>query len=107
MPTPTADLTLTLKDQNTLFAAYMPYILNGGLFVATLQEFELGAKVTLALQLMNDNEEYIIAGKAVWITPNDVLATRPAGVGVQIPAEHLALHNKIKDYLARTPSFAK
>ena len=38
-------LTLTIKDKAVLFAAYMPYIRQGGLFIPTQKQYQLGDEV--------------------------------------------------------------
>jgi len=62
-------LTLTIKDKNALYAAYMPFISNGGLFIPTSRKYQLGDEVFMLLTLMEDQERIPVAGKVVWITP--------------------------------------
>ena len=38
-------LSLTIKDRAVLYAAYMPFVRNGGLFVPTNKRYELGEEV--------------------------------------------------------------
>lgn len=38
-------LSLTIKDRAVLYAAYMPFVEQGGLFVPTNKKFELGEEV--------------------------------------------------------------
>ena len=35
-------LSLTIKDKSVLYAAYMPFIKNGGLFIPTQQKLQVG-----------------------------------------------------------------
>jgi type IV pilus assembly protein PilZ len=35
-------LTLTIKDKSVLYAAYMPFIKNGGLFIPTNKKLQVG-----------------------------------------------------------------
>ncbi len=35
-------LSLTIKDRAVLYAAYMPFVRHGGLFVPTNKKYELG-----------------------------------------------------------------
>jgi type IV pilus assembly protein PilZ len=39
-------LSLTIKDRAVLYAAYMPFVRNGGLFVPTNKRYELGEEVS-------------------------------------------------------------
>ena len=38
-------LSLTIKDKSALYAAYMPFIKGGGLFIPTKKEYQLGDEV--------------------------------------------------------------
>ena len=55
-------LTLTIKDKNALYAAYMPFISNGGLFIPTSRKYQLGDEVFMLLTLMEDQERIPVAG---------------------------------------------
>ena len=72
MPAPAARpgmLSLSIKDKASLYAAYMPYVTNGGLFIPTTKQYDLGDEVFMLLTLMEDNERLPVAGKIIWITP--------------------------------------
>lgn len=72
-------LSLTMKDKAVLYAAYMPFVKNGGLFIATNKKFNLGDDVFLLLNLMEEPEKIPVAGKVIWVTPRGARATgRPA-----------------------------
>ncbi|MEX2321626.1 MAG: PilZ domain-containing protein, partial [Saccharospirillum sp.] len=62
-------LSLTMKDKAVLYAAYMPFVKNGGLFIATNKKFNLGDDVFLLLNLMEEPEKIPVAGKVIWVTP--------------------------------------
>jgi type IV pilus assembly protein PilZ len=76
-------LTLTIKDKNALYMAYMPFIKNGGLFIPTARKYQLGDEVFMLLTLMEDQERIPVAGKVIWITPSGSEGNRQAGIGVQ------------------------
>ena len=42
-------LSLTIKDKGALYAAYMPFIKNGGIFVPTTREYKLGDEIFMLL----------------------------------------------------------
>jgi len=46
-------LSLAIKDKTVLYAAYMPFVRNGGLFIPTKKEYELGDEVFMLLNLMD------------------------------------------------------
>jgi type IV pilus assembly protein PilZ len=71
-------LSLTIKDKSALYAAYMPFIKNGGLFIPTTKEYQLGDEVFMLLTLMDEKEKLPVAGKIVWITPKGAQGKRQA-----------------------------
>jgi len=93
-------LTLTIKDKAVLYAAYMPFIQNGGLFIPTAKNYHLGDEVFLLLNLMDESEKIPVAGKVVWVTPKGAQGNRAAGIGVQFNEEDETAKNKIETYLA-------
>jgi len=62
-------LSLTIKDKNALYAAYMQFVKNGGLFIPTNKKYKLGDEVFMLLSLMEEAERLPVAGKIIWITP--------------------------------------
>lgn len=80
-------LSVAIDDANVLRAAYMPFVVNGGLFVPTSRRHLLGDEVFVLLRLMGEERSIPLAGKVVWITPDGALGGRPAGIGVQF-GEH-------------------
>ncbi|OZG73673.1 pilus assembly protein PilZ [Hahella sp. CCB-MM4] len=93
-------LTLTIKDKAVLYAAYMPFVRNGGLFIPTAKSYQLGDEVFLLLNLMDEPEKIPVAGKVVWVTPKGAQGNRAAGIGVQFNGEDETARNKIETYLA-------
>jgi type IV pilus assembly protein PilZ len=89
-------------DKKELYEAYMPFVINGGLFVATKKTYHLGDEVSLLLQLWNEPEKISLTGKVVWITPSCAQGGRDAGVGIQFNLDENAkiLHQKIETALA-------
>ncbi|WP_245391579.1 PilZ domain-containing protein [Thioflexithrix psekupsensis] len=75
-------LTLHITDENTLYASYLPFLKQGGLFVPTEKSYRLGDEVFVLLTLMNDGEKTPVAGKVVWINPKGTVGNRPAGIGI-------------------------
>lgn len=94
-------LSLTIKDKSALYAAYMPFVKNGGLFIPTNKAYKLGDEVFMLLMLMEETEKIPVAGKIVWLTPKGAQGNRAAGVGVQFSdLDGGAARNKIETYLA-------
>ena len=93
-------LSLTIKDKSVLYAAYMPYVTNGGLFIPTNKSYSVGDEVFVLLNLMDEAEKIPVAGKVVWITPKGAQGNRSAGIGIQFSEEGSVAVNKIETYLA-------
>lgn len=93
-------LSLTIKDKAVLYAAYMPYVRNGGLFIPTNKQYRLGEEVFLLLNLMEEPEKIPVAGKIIWITPRGAQGNRAAGIGVQFNEQDETARSKIENYLA-------
>ncbi len=100
MATKQGALSLTIRDRNVLYAAYMPFIANGGLFVPTVDEYQLGDEVFLLLRLMDEPEPIPVAGRVVWITPPGAEHQRVAGIGAQFSDGDDLVRAKIETYLA-------
>ncbi len=62
-------LSLSIKDKSTLYAAYMPFIKNGGLFIPTNKQYKINDEVFMLLTLLDEKEKLPVAGTIVWITP--------------------------------------
>lgn len=93
-------LSLTIKDKAVLYAAYMPFIEHGGLFIPTNKSYRLGDEVFMLLNLMDETEKIPVAGKVVWLTPKGAQSNRAAGIGVQFSDQDKMALNKIETYLA-------
>jgi type IV pilus assembly protein PilZ len=75
-------LSYNIENKQELYGAYMPFLLNGGLFVPTKKQFQLGDEVLILLGLMGE-ERIAIPGKVAWLTPSGGRHTANSGVGVQ------------------------
>lgn len=94
-------LSLSIKDKNALYQAYMPFVTNGGLFIPTDRDYMMGQEVFMLLNLMEEPERLPIAGKVVWKTPLGSSGYRTAGIGVQFSDQDGGVARaKIENYLA-------
>jgi len=93
-------LSLTIKDKNALYAAYMPYVKGGGIFVPSSRAYRLGEEVFMLLTLMDSKEKIPVAGHVVWITPAGAQGGRTAGIGIQFSEKDSGLaRSKIETIL--------
>lgn len=80
-------LSLPIKEKAALYAAYMPFLSNGGIFVPTSKQYKLGDEIYLILTLLDDPTKYPIAGKVVWLTPAGAANNKAQGIGVHFSAD--------------------
>jgi len=94
-------LSLTIRDKSALYASYMPFIKNGGLFIPTAKTYNIGDEVFMLLTLMDSKEKLPVAGSVVWITPVGAQGNKTAGIGVQFSnLDKGATKSKIEKQLA-------
>ncbi|NQD38912.1 pilus assembly protein PilZ [Permianibacter sp. IMCC34836] len=94
-------LSLTIKDKAVLYAAYMPFVKNGGLFIPTTRQYNVGDEVFMLLTLMEEKEKIPVAGRIIWVTPRGAQGNRAAGIGVQFSnQDNGQARTKIEAYLA-------
>ena len=93
-------ISVTLEDESALWACYMPFLIHGGLFVATDKLFHLEQKVEVLLSLLTHKDLIWIPGSVVWITPTGDTMGRQPGFGLQFDTQHApALRKKIESLL--------
>jgi len=96
-------LSLSIKEKNALYTAYMPFVENGGLFIPTKRVYKMGQEVFMLLSLMEETERLPIAGEVIWITPVGAEGYKAAGIGVQFSDQDGGFaRDKIETYLAGT-----
>ena len=94
-------LSLNIKDKSALYAAYMPYVKGGGLFIPSNKPYKLGDEIFMLLTLMENKEKIPVAGHVVWITPPGAQGSRAAGIGIQFSEKDSGVaRNKIEGLLA-------
>lgn len=90
-----------LDNVPALYAAYMPFVKGGGLFIRTKADYPLGTPLNLTVTIMDEHDPYIIDARVVWITPTGAQGNKLPGIGVQFLGEKSRyLANKIETYLA-------
>jgi type IV pilus assembly protein PilZ len=94
-------LSLSIKEKTALFAAYMPFLKGGGIFIPTTKQYKLGDEVFMLLTLMEDPNKIPVAGKVVWITPAGAHGGKTQGIGVQFDKNDsgVAARNKVEGLL--------
>lgn len=78
-----AVISIAIKDKQALYMSYMPFVTNGGLFVPTQKDHDLGDEMFLLVKIIDEIDPVQISGKVIWVSPPGALGNRPRGVGVQ------------------------
>lgn len=89
-------LSLPIKEKAALYAAYMPFLANGGIFVPTNKSYKIGDEIYLILTLMDDPTKYPIAGKIAWITPAGANNNKAQGIGVHFSSDESGQRVKLR-----------
>ena len=78
---------LAIKEMGALYAAYIPLFTEGGMFIPTTRDYQLGEDIYVLLTLPEDTQRYPIAGRVAWVTPARAAGNRTQGVGIQFPKD--------------------
>jgi len=89
-------IQLVFREKGALYAAYIPLFSEGGLFVPSTRDYQLGDDIYLLLSLPGDPQRYPVAGKVGWITPANTPGGRTQGVGVRFPSDEKTRLLKLK-----------
>ena len=102
-------IQLVFREKGALYAAYIPLMADGGLFVPTTREYKLADDIYLLLSLPDDPQRYPVAGRVAWITPANASGGRTQGVGVKFPSDEKTrlLKVKIEELLGTSISSSK
>jgi type IV pilus assembly protein PilZ len=78
-------LSLTIKNKRALYASYMPFVKNGGVFIPSKKsdDYSLGDDIFVLLTIADSKEKIPIAGKVAWITPKGAHGNKAEGIGIQ------------------------
>lgn len=80
-------VNLSIPDKQTLHAAYMPWLKQGGLFFASRAKHRLHEQVLLSLDLLKGSEKITVSAEVVWVTPRGSSGKRTPGIGVRFADE--------------------
>ena len=89
-------LSLNINSKSALYAAYMSFLTNGGIFVPTPKPYKIGDEVFMLLALMDDPSKLPIAGSVVWITPPGAQNSKAQGIGVHFKNDESGIEAKRK-----------
>jgi type IV pilus assembly protein PilZ len=95
-------ISLNLKGKSALYAAWMPLLRGGGLFMQTNKPHQLGDEILVVLSFLEEPVKIPLTGKVAWLNPPHTTGNRPQGVGIQLPDSDAGreLKKKIEGILA-------
>lgn len=94
-------MSLSFRDKASLYEAYMPFVINGGLFISTRRDYPIGQEVYMLINLMEETERLPVIGTIIWKTPQGAEGYKATGVGIQFSTQDNGLvRSKIENYLA-------
>lgn len=92
---------VTIPDKFSLQLLFMPYLRGGGIFVPSLETYEVGDQVLLIMDLPDEDARCAVAGRVAWILPPTAHKPRkPAGIGIQFIEEESRVKARIENLLA-------
>ena len=89
-------MQLAIKEKVALYAAYIPFFVEGGIFVPTPRDYKLGDDVYVLLTLPEDTQRYPVAGRVAWVTPARAGGNRTQGIGIQFPDDEKSRQLRVK-----------
>lgn len=97
-----AVFTLVIRSKAALYAAWMPILKGGGIFLPSNRSHHLGEEVLILLSLLDDPNKIPLQGTVAWINPAHSTGNRPQGIGVQLHDSEVGrdLKKKVEGLLA-------
>lgn len=75
-------LTVEFDSDKDLYQCFMPFVKQGGLFIATTQSYKMDAEIELEVSLPDALESSTVTGRVCWITPVGSQSATAPGIGV-------------------------
>jgi len=94
-------LNVEFYSERDLYLAFMPFLKEGGLFVRTPRQYDLGDEVELNILLPDALEESIVHGEVCWLTPVGAQNGTPPGVGITFIKDPEKIRHQIEQILSR------
>ena len=93
---------LVIRSKAALYAAGIPLLQGGGIFVPSNRAHALGEEVLILLSLLDDPNRIPLQGVVAWINPAHAAGNRPQGIGVQLQDSEAGreLRKKVEGLLA-------
>lgn len=100
-------INIEFQTEHDLYLAFMPFLKDGGLFIRSHIDYQLGDNVELNVLLPDSLEPSIVKAVVCWLTPVGVQNGTPSGVGVSFVDDPDKIRNQIEQSIARQLSSAE
>jgi len=93
--------TLVIRSKAALYAAWIPLLKGGGIFLPSNRTHALGEEVLVLLSLLEEPNKIPLQGQVAWINPAHSTGNRPQGIGVQLQDNEVGrdLRKKVESLL--------
>lgn len=86
-PKPPSVLSISFPNRQALADSHMPFLKNGGVFIPTDKEYEIGDKVIVMVTTL-DGLKMPATGTVAWMNPGPDSGNRfPIGIGVHLDGD--------------------
>ena len=94
--------TLVIRSKAALYAAWIPLLKGGGIFLPSNRSHALGDEVLILLTLLDDSNKIPLQGSIAWINPANAAGNRTQGIGVRLHESDIAreLKKRVEGLLA-------
>ncbi len=75
---------LVIRSKAALYAAWIPLLKGGGIFLPSNRTHNMGEEVLILLSLLDEPNKIPLQGTVAWINPAHAAGNRPQGIGVQL-----------------------
>lgn len=93
-------LHLSIPDNQSLYKSYMPFVSGGGFFLPMEKDFAMDDELLIVLGLGNEEEQFAVSARVIWITPAAAQNQRMRGIGLQFTANGERLKLRIESLLS-------
>lgn len=94
-------LSAEYHTERDLYLSYMPFLKEGGLFVRTPRQYDLGDEVELHILLPDALEEATAIGEVCWLTPVGSQNGTPIGIGVTFTNDPEKIRHQVEQIISR------
>ena len=96
-----SSILLDYVSEKELYLSYMPFLKNGGLFVRTNENYDIGTQVELDITLPDSLESSKVTGTVCWHTPPGSQNGTPVGIGVSFEDDPDKIRHQIEKVIGR------